>query len=177
MLKLFANILLNFDNSSSFILLMLCYSIFMFFVGCSFAWKRLKPLLEVNFDELNLLVDFILLVLEFLDDPVFTEDREEFWLQTERLSRLSWIELDRLDNFESVRRFDIFSWDSYALSNFFVEYCDCWLTNLSPILLFSFWIYFCLFFRRLFFSFIWISNRYWVYFSLIEIPATLLSRL
>ncbi len=85
----------------------------MFFVGCSFAWKRFNPLLwEDNFDELILLVDLILPAWEFLDEPDFTEEREEFWLHTERLSRLSWIELDLLDNFESVKRFDIFSWDS-----------------------------------------------------------------
>ena len=89
-------------------------------------------------------------VCEFLEEPDLTEARNEFSLQTDRLS-IEWLE--RFETLESVRRLDIFYWVSYSLSSFLVEYWDCWLLNLSAIFLFYFYIYLCLFLRTLFFVF------------------------
>lgn len=79
-------------------------------------WKRFSLRAE-DFEELARDVERMLLVRELRDA---TDPRLECSLHTERLSRP-----ERLDIFDSVRRFEIFYWDSYALRSFLVEYWDC----------------------------------------------------
>jgi hypothetical protein len=56
---------------------MLCYTIFIFFVGCNFAIKRFGACFLAESLEFILDVDFILLVLECLEPPDLTDALEE----------------------------------------------------------------------------------------------------